>query len=56
VFLTLNVSWKKVQTANRRIFFAKPRRKNATIGEKSMPPLWTGSVSLIGLSIGSVTW
>jgi len=46
----------KNQTANSRIFFAKPSRKNAAIGEKSMPPLWTGSVSLIGLSIGSVTW
>ena len=41
-------------TANSIIFFTKPIMKNATIGEKSMPPEFKGILFLIGPRIGSV--
>jgi hypothetical protein len=43
-------------TAVNNSFFINPNKKNAAIGEKSIPILCIGNISLIGFKIGSVTW
>jgi hypothetical protein len=43
-------------TAVNNSFFTNPNKKNAAIGEKSIPILCIGNISLIGFKIGSVTW
>jgi|TARA_B110001454_G_C12459148_1_gene325406 hypothetical protein len=43
-------------TAINNSFFTNPNKKNAAIGEKSIPILCIGNISLIGFKMGSVTW
>jgi len=43
-------------TAINNSFFTNPNKKNTAIGEKSIPILCIGNISLIGFKMGSVTW
>jgi hypothetical protein len=49
--ILLNINY----TAVNNSFFANPNKKNAAIGEKSIPILCIGNISLIGFKMGSVT-
>jgi hypothetical protein len=50
--ILLNINY----TAVNNSFFTNPNKKNAAIGEKSIPILCIGNISLIGFKMGSVIW
>tara|TARA_B100000745_G_C19901357_1_gene301963 strand:- start:247 stop:498 length:252 start_codon:yes stop_codon:yes gene_type:complete len=52
IIIFLNINY----TAVNNSFFTNPNKKNAAIGEKSIPILCIGNISLIGFKMGSVTW